>query len=207
MSLASFHDVRFPMKLALGASGGPERRTEIVPLASGGEARNARWSGSRRRWDIGGAVSKLNELNLLIEFFEARRGRQHGFRFRDFTDDRSTRPEQSVAPTDQSLGIGDDVQTVFQLVKDYGGVSRDILKPVAGTLKIAFDGAEQLSGFTLDDTIGQVNFDTPPNTGVTISAGYLFDCPVRFDTERLETVLEAFGAGRIVSVPIIELLG
>jgi uncharacterized protein (TIGR02217 family) len=207
MSLAAFHDVRFPMKLALGASGGPERRTEIVPLASGGEARNARWSGSRRRWDIGGAVSKLDDLNALIEFFEARRGRLHGFRFRDFTDDRSTRPGQVITPTDQSLGLGDDAQTVFQLVKDYGRVSRDIIKPVDGTLKIAFDGAGQTSGFALDDTTGQVTFDTPPAMGVAISAGYLFDCPVRFDTDRLETVLEAFGAGRIVSVPIIELLG
>ena len=206
MSLAGFHDVSFPMKLALGASGGPERRTEIVPLASGGEARNARWSGSRRRWDIGGAVTRLDELNTLIAFFEARRGRLHGFRFRDFTDDRSTQPEQAVSATDQNLGTGDGVQTVFQLVKDYGGVSRDILKPVAGTLKIAFDGTEQTSGFTLDDTTGQVTFDAPPVAGAVITAGFLFDCPARFDTDRLETVLEAFGAGRIVSVPIIELL-
>ncbi len=206
MILPGFHDVRFPMKLALGASGGPERRTEIVPLASGGEARNALWSGSRRRWDVGGAISKLDELNALIEFFEARRGRLHGFRFRDFTDDRSTRPEQAITPQDQVIGTGDGANVLFQLVKQYGGVSRSILKPVTGSVRIALDDIEAAGGFTVDDATGEVTFDTPPGVGVQISAGYLFDCPARFDTDRLETVLEAFGSGRIVSVPIIELV-
>ncbi|MEL7127933.1 MAG: DUF2460 domain-containing protein, partial [Pseudomonadota bacterium] len=41
MSLSEFHDVQLPMAFAFGASGGPERRTDIVALASGGEARNA----------------------------------------------------------------------------------------------------------------------------------------------------------------------
>ena len=44
MTHQAFHDVRFPLAVAFGSSGGPERRTEIVALASGHEERNARWA-------------------------------------------------------------------------------------------------------------------------------------------------------------------
>ncbi|WP_323016153.1 DUF2460 domain-containing protein, partial [Devosia sp.] len=33
----AFHAVRFPLDIALGARGGPERRTDVVTLAGGGE--------------------------------------------------------------------------------------------------------------------------------------------------------------------------
>lgn len=206
MSLANFHEVRFPMALAFGAIGGPERRTEIVELASGREVRNAVWSQGRRRWDVGSAVERLDELNTLISFFEARKGRFHGFRFRDFADDRSCAPEQIPAPSDQFLGTGDGTSSVFQLVKHYGETARPILKPVDGTVRIAVDGVETV-GFSLDATSGQVTLDAPPAPGAAITAGYRFDCAARFDSDRIDASLEAFGAGRIISVQIIELIG
>lgn len=207
MSLANFHDVRFPLALAFGALGGPERRTEIVELASGAEVRNALWAGSRRRWDVGGAISTLDELNALIAFFEARRGPLHGFRFRDFADDRSCPPEQAVSPLDQSLGTGDGTTTAFALTKRYGDVERRILKPVAGTLRVAVDGVEAVAGFSLDTSAGTVSFDTAPPAGASLTAGFQFDCPARFAEDRIEASLEAFGAGRIVSIQIVELIG
>ena len=51
--LSSFHDVRFPLGVSFGATGGPERRNEIVSLTSGREKRNARFSQSRRHYDAG----------------------------------------------------------------------------------------------------------------------------------------------------------
>ncbi|HTV69983.1 MAG TPA: DUF2460 domain-containing protein, partial [Rhizobiaceae bacterium] len=45
---AEFHDVRFPTAVAFGATGGPERRNEIVQMTSGRERRNTRLSQSRR---------------------------------------------------------------------------------------------------------------------------------------------------------------
>ncbi len=38
---SDFHDVQFPLTVAFGATGGPERRNEIVSLTSGREKRNA----------------------------------------------------------------------------------------------------------------------------------------------------------------------
>ncbi|MEO1787064.1 MAG: DUF2460 domain-containing protein [Pseudomonadota bacterium] len=206
MSLANFHEVRFPMALAFGAVGGPERRTDVVELTSGREVRNAVWANARRRWDIGSAVERLDDLNALVAFFEARRGRFHGFRFRDFTDDRSCAPEQTLSPIDQPLGTGDGTSTVFQLTKAYGDINRPILKPVEGTVRLAIDGVE-IDAFTTDPTVGTVTFDTPPPVGAELTAGFRFDCPVRFDSDRIDASLEGFGAGRIVSVSIIELIG
>ena len=40
----AFHEVRFPDNISRGARGGPERRTQIVEMASGDEERNGSWS-------------------------------------------------------------------------------------------------------------------------------------------------------------------
>ena len=80
---SDFHEVRFPLDVALRGSGGPSRLTEIVTLASGREHRNSRWAGSRRRYDAGLGVRTVDALHTVIAFFEERRGRLFGFRFRD----------------------------------------------------------------------------------------------------------------------------
>lgn len=205
MSLSEFHEVRLPLSLAFGAQGGPERRTEVVALASGGEARNAVWAGSRRRWDLGGSVTKIEQLHDLTAFFEARRGRLHGFRFRDLVDNRSGRPDADVTPTDQVLGFGDGVRSVFGLTKQYGDTIRRIHKPVGGSVRAAINGVEQ-ADIVISTVAGEVRFAEPPELDAVITAGFLFDVPVRFDSDQLETSIEAFGAGRAGQVPIIELL-
>jgi uncharacterized protein (TIGR02217 family) len=205
VSLRNFHEVSFPVPLALAASGGPERKTEVVTLASGAEARNALWAGSRRRWDVGSAVTRLDSLQAVVAFFEARGGRLSGFRFRDALDDRSCAPGGTVSAVDQVIGTGDGVTAAFQLVKAYGTYARRILKPVAGSVLVAVDGAPVSAG--VDETTGIVTLASAPAEGASITAGYRFDCPVRFDTDRLDVNLEAFGAGRVLSIPLIELVG
>ena len=185
----------------------PERRTEIVSLSSGREVRNALWAGSRRRWTIGGAISSLDALNELVRFFEARKGPLHGFRFRDFSDDRSVAPQKVVGASDQSLGVGDGARTVFELVKHYGETKRRIYKPVGGTVRVSLNGVEQTSGFEIDTTLGRVVFDAPPGAGVIVASGFRFDCPARFGADQIEANLEAFSAGRFVSIPIVEIVG
>ena len=205
MNLANFHEVSFPVPLALAASGGPERRTEVVTLASGAEARNAIWAGSRRRWDVGSAVTRIEMLQAVVSFFEARGGRLNGFRFRDALDDRSGVPGAAVSAADQVIGTGDGAATVFQLVKAYGDYSRRILKPVAGSVVVAVDGVGVAA--SVDAATGIVTLGAAPAEGAVVTAGYRFDCPVRFDTDRLDVNLEAFGAGRVLSIPLIELVG
>jgi uncharacterized protein (TIGR02217 family) len=48
-------------------------------------------------------------------------------------------------------------------------------------------------------------FDVPPDEGVAITAGYEFDVPVRFDTDKLEVSLSGFQHGAIPNIPIVEI--
>lgn len=57
-----------------------------------------------------------------------------------------------------------------------------------------------------DETTGVVTFDVAPPEGEVVSAGFEFDCPVRFDTDFLDISIETIGAGRVVSVPLVELV-
>src|SRR6185503_13573249 len=138
--MSLFHEVRLPLALAFGASGGPERATDVTRLASGAESRNARWAGSRRRWEAGGAIMRADAAHELVAFFEARRGRMYGFRFRDPVDWKSCAPSQPVSMADQSLGLGDGETASFSLMKRYGsGESawdRRIVKPVEDTVLV-----------------------------------------------------------------------
>jgi uncharacterized protein (TIGR02217 family) len=209
----SFHEVRFPLRLALGVTGGPVRRTDIVNLSNGRENRNARWRQARRSYDAGSGIKSVADLYEVLAFFEARRGQLYGFRFRDPIDCASCGPLQAVQPTDQVIGTGDGVIQGFQLVKTYadggGGVVRSIAKPVAGTVVLALNGvAVPGDRYTVNTATGLVTFQAGhvPGPGVEIRAGYQFDVPVRFDTDRIEVNLSAFQAGRIPAIPITEIL-
>jgi uncharacterized protein (TIGR02217 family) len=206
---AAFHEVLFPLDIALGSAGGPERRTEIVALASGREERNARWAHSRRRYDAGYGIKTFEALAQVIAFFEERRGMLHGFRWRDRLDHSSAAPGVAVSALDQPIGVGDGETTEFALVKTYGGAyapyGRPIGKPVSGSVRVAIDGVELESGFTCDMTTGVVTLAEPPGLGEAVSAGFLFDVPVRFDTDYLEIDLSAFAAGAIPKIPLVEI--
>lgn len=202
----AFHNVTFPIRLSQGAIGGPERRTDILALASGREIRNTRWAGSRRRWDVGTSITDLGALQELIDFFEARRGALHGFRFRDPLDHSSAPAGQPIRFDDQDLGTGDGERIDFQLTKSVGSDARPITKPVPGLVSIGIDGAAQISGWAVDELTGEVTFDAPPGPGQKLSAGFEFDCAVRFDADQIQAVTEAFGAGRLASIALVELI-
>jgi uncharacterized protein (TIGR02217 family) len=203
-----FHEVRFPVALSFGSSGGPERRTEIVTLTNGYEERNTPWEHSRRRYDAGIGLRSLADLEAVIAFFEARRGQLHAFRWKDWSDWTSGAHGESLGASDQRIGTGDGATRVFQLSKNYedmaGSYRRPIRKPVEGSVRIAVDGMELSDGWTVDPTNGTVTFDAVPGDGARVDAGYAFDVPVRFDTDRLTVSVESFRAGEMPSIPVIE---
>jgi uncharacterized protein (TIGR02217 family) len=212
-ALIPFHEIRFPTAIAFGATGGPERRTEIVTLGSGHEERNSRWADSRRRYNAGYGVRSLDDLHAVIAFFEERRGRLYGFRWRDRMDCKSSTPEGTPAATDQTIGTGDGENASFPLKKTYGAgfapYARAIKKPVEGTILIAVGGVlkTEAEDWTCDVTTGLVTFaeGSLPADGATITAGFEFDVPVRFDTDRLDINLTSFASGDIPSIPLVEI--
>ncbi|TBW40983.1 TIGR02217 family protein [Siculibacillus lacustris] len=208
-----FDEVIFPLDVALRAAGGPERRTEIVALGSGREVRNARWADSRRRYDAGSGLRSLDDLHAVLAFFEARRGRLHGFLYRDPVDHRSGPPSRAPTPLDQPLGTGDGVTTAFALAKRYGdgarAWSRAIERPLAASVRVAVAGVERRAGidFAVAAIGGLVTFAgaAVPPAGVAITAGFEFLVPVRFDTDEIRVDLAAFLAGEIPSIPLVEI--
>lgn len=204
----AFHETQFPTNISRGARGGPERRTQIVELASGDEERNASWADSRRRYDVAYGIRKADDLATVIAFFEARGGRLYGFRFKDWSDYKSALPSVAISQNDQSLGMGTGAATQFQLVKRYTSGAqtwtRTITKPVAGTLLVALNGVNQPSGWTVNTATGIITFTVAPGRGVAVTAGFEFDVPVRFDSEALDVTLDFERLGSITSIPLIE---
>lgn len=206
----AFHEVRFPTTLSFGSVGGPERRTEIVTLANGFEERNTPWEHSRRRYDAGLGLRNLDDVEVLIAFFEGRQGQVFGFRWKDWSDYKSSAASGQVGPEDQAIGVGDGLARDFQLLKTYASGAqryvRPIAKPVAGTVKVAVGGVarSETTDWTLDPARGTIRFVTPPGAGLVVTAGFEFDVPVRFDTDRIQTSVASFQAGDAPSVPVVE---
>lgn len=198
--MPTFHEVQFPPKVAYGASGGAEFNTSITTTFSGFEQRNVNWQKARGRWDVSTGIKTKTDMDILQAFFRARFGKAYGFRFKDWSD------YQAVG---QTLGTGNGTQTVFQLTKAYTSgaysYSRDIKKPVTGTVKIYLNAVLQGAGFSVDLTTGIITFSAAPGAGVIVSADFDFDVPVRFDTDTL--AVRADGPGIFVwdAIPIVEI--
>jgi len=206
----AFHEVRFPAKLSFGSVGGPERRTEIVQMTNGFEERNTPWAQSRRRYDAGLSLRSLDDIGELIAFFEARQGQLFGFRWKDWADFKSCPASATVGYEDELLGTGDGVAVAFRLSKTYAsGPSSErrlIAKPVQGTLRVGLQGDELVETvhYTVDYSSGVVTFLSPPAVGERVTAGFEFDVPVRFDTDRIQVSVASFQAGEVPQVPVVE---
>jgi len=207
----AFHDVRFPTRVARGSRGGPERRTEVVVLGSGYEERNSRWADSKRRYDAGYGIKSLDDLHTVLAFYEERRGRLHAFRWKDWSDFKSCAPSETPSAFDQTIGTGDGAADTFQLTKTYGSAfapwTRTILLPVLDSVSIAVDGIVQDPGtYAVGTNTGLVTFvsEAVPPAEALVTAGFEFDVPVRFDTDRLEIDLSDFEAGSIPQIPLVE---
>ncbi len=207
----SFLDETFPVSVAFGALGGPERKTEIVSLATGRETRNARWADSRRRYDASTGVRSLSDLRAVLTLFEKAQGRLYGFRFRDPFDNSTSYDGATVGPLDQEIGTGDGSAVRFPLSKTYGAggfaYSREIRLPETASVRLAVDGVELTAGseFSIDPETGEAVLASAPALGLAVTAGFRFDVPVRFDTDRLEVSLTHFEAGDIPAIRLIEI--
>jgi uncharacterized protein (TIGR02217 family) len=209
--MASFYETRFPTDISSGSRGGPGYRTGVTPLFSGHEKRSARWPYPRSRYDVRYGVKKASQLEALARFFHAMQGRAYGFRYKDPIDYNSAGYGQTVSADDLTLlnsAVGGE--TTLQLFKTYTQGSKTttrlIRKPVAGTVVLKKNGAALTEGvdFTVDTTTGIVTFTVALSASDTITGGFEFDVPVRFDIDVLDIQLEGGLLGN-TSVPIVEL--
>ena len=183
-----------------------------MPLTSGREKRNARFSQSRRHYDAGTGVRSLADLYDMLAFFEARRGSLHAFRFRDPFDMKSCRPEEAVSAADQVLGTGDGSKARFSLAKTYGegedAYQRLIAKPVLESLRVAVGGVEKTSpaDLSFDFATGEVVFapGSDSRLGRRGDGRIRVRCAGALRHRAHAMSLTAFKAGQIPSIPLIE---
>jgi uncharacterized protein (TIGR02217 family) len=203
----AFDDIIFPLQIGQQASAIAEFSTNIVTTLSGHERRNSNWADARLSFDVAPGVRSEAELGILLNFFRARRGPAVGFRFRDPFDHHSNDAGITPRASDQVIGQGDGLQTIFQLVKTYGissnGQKRLITHPNTSSLRVAVNGTT-VNGWSLAAG-GKIIFEIAPSAGAIISAGFLFDVPVRFTDDRIEVSRFSFEAGDIPAVALIEI--
>lgn len=145
----AFYETRFPVDISNGSAGGPRWKTDVVVMASGNEQRNQRWSEVRNVYDVSYGVKTRAQLQSLVEFFNEMRGRAHGFRYKDWADFQVT--DEPITPT---------AGPTYQLVKTYGNgfndYSKNITKPVSGTVSIKQNGSAYGGTVSVDTTTGIV---------------------------------------------------
>jgi len=200
-----FDDVLFPLEIGREAEVTAEFSTNIVTTLSGHERRNSSWENARLSYDVSPGVRSENELGVLLAFFRARHGSAVGFRFTDPLDNSSNVMIGTHSMIDQNLGAGDGVRTAFPLIKTYGADEqvRRITRPVPASVTVAVDNVAA-TGWSLTAG-GAIEFETAPAIGAIITAGFRFDVPVRFATDRLDIARATFGAGDVPTIPLVEI--
>lgn len=207
-----FLEEQLPTSISEGSSGGPAFSTSIFEAASGFEQRNVNWAIARCRYDISYGIRDKIDMDTVLDFFYIVKGRATGFRFKDWTD---------YSLVDEVIGVGDTVETAFQIVKKYivGAevYNRIIYKPVAPadatakesaiTFFVYVDGVlkEETTDYTIDYSTGIVSFVGAPSAGLDITVTGSFDVPVRFDIDQLPITAEAFEVESLSSIPLVEL--
>ena len=211
--MAEFLEERLPLDIRMGASHSDDYAVTITQTAGGAEYRKLVHQYPMRRWTINFTLLRDDLAARVLALYHRAYGRYAGFRVRDVDDYNSSATGRgTITMLDQPLtrlAAG-----IYQLRKEYGaggtplGIGRPariVYKPVSGTVIAAKNGVSISSGLSVDITTGVVTVSPAPLVGDTITAGFEFDIPARFDSS-----LDVPSLSRDVrdcgSIDIVELL-
>lgn len=166
--------------------------TDITRGRNGQESRNAVWQDPLYSFNASFGVKTYADINTLVSFFHAVKGREQSFLVKDPSD-------YSIAR--QTIGTGDGADTTFQLIKTYttsfGSYQRTITKPISaedstGVLvwvnNVAIDAANR----SHSTSTGIITLSVAPSLGHTVEASCAeYYVPVRFDIDTLPVELLA----------------
>ena len=202
--MTTFVETQFPPDISYGSKGGSGFNTSVFETASGFEQRNIQWSKSKGEWDIGYGVRNKSDMDVVVNFFMAMRGRAYSFRFKDWAD---------FQIYNQQIGIGDGGTLAFQIVKTYTAATqtftRNIVKPVAGTITTVLVNGTPVSSSTwsVDTTSGILTFGTghaPASSAAVVIPYGEFDVPARFDVDKLDVSQDYYNAENWQGIKIVE---
>jgi uncharacterized protein (TIGR02217 family) len=200
--MTAFHEVQLPPTISRGARGGASgHKTTIVVSGSGFEQRNIDWAKARGSWNLAYGIKTRDDWESIQAFHFARRGRAHGFRFKDWADYNA---EFELIEASADAG-----QTTVQLIKTYadaeGSYVRTIYKPVSGTVSLYKNGSSTpMAGISVNTVTGLVTVPALSASDV-VRATFEFDVPVRFEDDELRSAVEDQDIIEIPDINIVEL--
>lgn len=197
----------------------PRWNTSLVSVDSGAESANQRWAHPLHKFTLPNAVRKTETVYAVRSHWLVMRGPYHTWPWRDpldFASVQLTKPnvEPSISDQDESLGVGDDIETEFQIYRTYRVGSqtyrRKIELPILSSVKIGYvppsdQPSETLPPYTVTRPGGKVVFSYPPPQDMILTIGYLFDTCVRFESdESFDGVLQSLHVAGYSDLTFIE---
>lgn len=198
---------------------GPAFSTQITQVDSGAEQANRRWLHPLRSISIPQGVRDMETFEALKNHWLIMGGPFQTWPWRDPTDFAScplTRVNEvpTVALGDQPLGTGDGATVEFQLIKRYTvgaqTYDRPIYRPIVSTVLIGIDGVaigdvSPPASATVSRNGGVVTFADPPGVGAVLTAGFLFDLEVRYESDdTFNGIMRTFGVSGFADIPLQE---
>ena len=203
--MAAFHEVRFPEDVSWGSSGGPRFKTHVFETHKGYEYRNCEWQQPMMEFNVAYGIRTDSQILRVINFFNARQGRLHGFRYKNWGNYRIVgRP----------IATGDGFSTRLPLYKFYGPQAakfyKRIRKIVAGSVSDVFVGGTPLVegiDFNIDYNAGEIALNNAPGFGVPVYGTLEFDEPVRFEEDSIQNVIDAYNSNSFNSLVLTGIRG
>lgn len=210
-----FLDVELPSTIpGYPCISSPRTSTTIARSDSGREKINRNWVHPLHTFRLPDAIRAHAAIEDLRDHWMVMYGPFTAFPFRDPLDFASVHLAQAdqtptVTDTDQQIGVGDGATVSYQLSKTYtrgaNTYVRPIVLPRTGTVVVAVNGVSQPSGWTITRPGGVITFSSPPTNTHVITAGYLFDVPVRFATDDdFESILRSYNVSGFADITLVE---
>lgn len=193
----SFHETILDLGIDYGTVGGPRFNTQIVETAAGFEYRNSSWQYPRAEYEIGDRLVPLDKLEYITAFFNARRGRAYGFRYKDWADYRLSYP---AAANHVGLLVPDTTDpTKLYAYKRYseGGIDLDrrIWKLDPSVTPSVYKNSSVITPAAIDYNTGTITVaPADADAAATWNIAGQFHVPVRFDTDHLTAQFENMDA-------------
>ena len=195
-----FLDKRFPVDISYGSSGGPEYNTEILMTTNGFEYRNSKWKLPKLRFNVAIGIKNHKQMEQILAFFRNCKGRQTGFRYKDWSDFKCTQEPIQVINSQR----GQLIKTYTLDEKNFD--RRTITKPVHGSVKVYLNSMQLKEDlWTVDYSTGEISFINKINSKMNITADFEFDIHARFDTDFLPVTVESYQFYSTPDIPVIEI--
>jgi len=170
-----FLDILFPKLISKKFEGGPVFKTFVYSSESAYEQRIQVWEEPIYQYTVDAMALSRAEFEELLGFFYVVKGRQHSFRFKDWSDH---------YVQGQSLGVVDQTPATLQAVKVYrtGSTSyvRKITKLAQGEVHVFINGVETQNA----EINYQTGMITVHETGIVSWTGE-FHVHCRFDSDSM----------------------